>query len=193
MDFERVLAGNSDRTASQIKKIARWLGQKPYFPKDYEEDIEQELYLRLLKALRRFDPDQGSPEGFIYRVIENEWKKLVDGQMTQKQRNHRDSIKSGEIASPYSHPRQERICTETYIQLTGHEPSTDETTLDRRIDVAVFVADLPDELRILCNHLLTTTKSETARITKISRSTVAAKCKRLRVIAELKGLREYLD
>lgn len=194
MDVRGVLASNSEPTAKLIKKIARRLSNKPYFPPDSEKDIEQELRLRLLKALDRFDSKRGTLGAFIHRVIANEEKKIIDSQMSLKNRMARNSEPYQNLPSPDddNQPAQ-RIDVDAYIRMTGQGPYPDEDAQDRALDVAEFISALPSGLKAICEYLCITSISETARICNLSRTTVSRRCKEIRLIAELRGLRDYLE
>lgn len=127
------------------------------------EDLEQDLLVDVLRRASKFDPDRGASLGtFAYRIAENRLSSI-----------RRPGIV---VAEPSS-----------------GEPSVSAgDDRDLAIDLAGFVQALPARLRTLCEHLETSSVSESARRLGVSRATVRRDVKRLRELLNGAGLAIYL-
>ena len=53
-----------------INRKARQLGRRTDFTKEDQEDLKQDLYLRVVQSLPKFDPDKAHVNAFTTAVVE---------------------------------------------------------------------------------------------------------------------------
>ena len=76
VDFaNQVVVSEYARTTIRVK--AGQLVRQPGFSRSDLEDVEQELIVHLLSKAQQFDPDRGSLNTFIFRVIDSGVAMLV--------------------------------------------------------------------------------------------------------------------
>lgn len=120
------------------------------------EDLSQDVFVRVLQSLPRFDPDRGSMEGWLYRITMNLF---------------RDQLRRNRLRQPH------RLYAAA--ELTCSRPRPDELALARRLD-----PDLEAALRSLTPAVLDTvlladvaglSHREIAAMTGVARGTVASR------------------
>ena len=147
-------------------------------------DIEQELALRVWRAMPNFDPDIGCSGAFVATVIERAANSLLRLRSSRKRgiRHAHQSLAIGACMSGTGDDdttRSARPCT-----VVSHE-----TAVDLVQDVGTVIDHLPSELRELAEGLKHHSVTETARRAGISRSTIYARIGALRVAFEAAGLK----
>jgi RNA polymerase sigma-70 factor (ECF subfamily) len=158
-------------TRSIIRRKIKQLVGRAGFTRQDREDLEQELMLRLLQSLHRFDPDQGHQNVFVTTVIERAFAMIVRERLAKK----RDG---GVVRSLDDEP-------------VDSLPS-DQEAFDLASDLADILARLPDDLRALAERLKSQSVSQAARDLGVPRTTLQRQVQRLRQIFEDAGLRIYL-
>ena len=132
------------------------------------EDLEQELRLKLLQALDRYDPDRGTAEAFVAVVL----VRAAEGIRRDRGRFKRTRrIEAPGAAEPAesANPRGE----------VAH---------DLRIDLLRAVAALPDDLLPLARLLLAGSVAEVARAQGVPRSSLVRRLERIRRHFEAAGV-----
>jgi len=132
------------------------------------EDLEQELRLRLLQALDRYDPGRGSSEAFVAVVL---------GRAAAGIRRDRGRFK-----------RTRRAVAPGAAEPTESVDSLDEAARDLRIDLLRAVGTLPDDLLLLAGQLLLRSLAEVARAQGVPRSSLVRRLERIRRHFEAAGV-----
>lgn len=185
--FERFEFGIIKRKAAQL------IGRGGYKQQD-RRDLEQELWARLLRAKKRFNPSISHWRCFVTAVVERATANILRDALAEK-RDHRrisslnvtivfdddESCELGDTVSSREHNRR-RCC----------EPRGAQELADLLIDVTECLEDLPPDLRILAERLKNESVSAIAHETGIPRTTIQDMKRRLRQRFERAGLRIYM-
>ncbi len=160
----------SDYAKALIQAKARQLCRKGFSPSE-QEDIEQELLLKLWKARDRFDPQLSHPHAFITMVVSRAVAMLLRRRWCRKRG-----------ATPLS--------------LEGDFTSTGEglnAQLEQTEAVECALARMPDHLRDICRRLMAgQSKASIARELGMSRAALYGLLKDIRERFERSDLRDYL-
>lgn len=188
--------GLDDYAVTLIRHKARQLVGHAGFVEADRPDLEQELVLDLLRRLPRFDPAKAARNTFIARVIRHRVATLVEAQKAGVRDYRRVAGSLDERRRSNAGPcddvppvlQQHEFCRTT-VAAACHE----EDGGDLRRDVSRVVANLPFELRDLCERLLGATVTEVSRETGVPRSTLYGAIGKLRQHFDAAGLAVYLD
>ncbi len=177
-----------------VRRKARQLVGKAGFTRSDREDIEQELYLKLLKAARLFDPTQAHWHSFATAVIERHTASLLRDKRAEKRDSRCVCSLDVVVTEDEEGPVQlgETIGQDEYDNRRGRWPRQEQELFELAQDVADVIAGLPAELRELAEALKTESLSEIARRTGVARSTLNARVQQLRERLERAGLKNYL-
>lgn len=181
--------------ADLIRRKARQLIGRAGFTQGDDEDIAQDLYLKLLKNWHSFDPSAGHPKAFAAAIVERQDANLLRDRTAEK-RHHRRVCSLSVIVHEPGEGRVELAATiaeQEKDRRLGREGRSDQESSELRSDVTEIVARLPDDLRDLCERLMHDTVSQVARDLDLPRSTLRAKARKLRRRLENTDLRKYLE
>lgn len=156
-----------------IRRKVRGLMGRCGFTKQDREDLKQELVLRLLQAMPSFDPNQGHWNVFVTTVIERAAGKIKRHRRAQKRQFDKEC--SLEALLEETDEEQTEI-----LQQTEPEVRRELAARDLQIDMAEFLATLPDDLRDLAERLQWKCLSEVARELRLPRTTLQRRFDRLR-------------
>lgn len=175
--------------ASLIKKKARSLVGKNGFTDSDQEDIQQELWLHLLRRQNRYDPGRGKEITFIAWVIDNRIRTIIEHRKAGK-RSCDAAVQSldDQVGPQTDMERHEVIDRETYLQATGQISRPQAELQDLKLDVASAISFLPPGLRTTCFLLMRYTITEASRRTGIPRTTLNDRRCQIRRIFEERGL-----
>lgn len=151
-----------------LRKARRLVGRAGLRRQD-EEDVTQELTLRLLERLDRYDPARGTWPAFARCVIERLGNNLTRDRRAAKRDGGQHAPLPGEVPAP-----------------AGGDAG------DLARDVAGVLAGLPDDLRRAAELVMIGTVAEAARALGVSTSTVYARLRELRARTEFAALADYL-
>ncbi len=158
-----------------VASQARQLAHRFEFLRQDRDDLEQELLLRLVRALPKFDARRGARKAFAQTVVARAAASLIrDRQVPQR------------------HPRCTRPLAAPGTVLDPDSEDRTEAAVDPSLDVAAVLADLPAAERRLAEHLQEGNVTEAARRLGLARSTVVCRVRRLRERFERAGLAPYL-
>lgn len=171
----------------RIRRKAAWLAARPGFTRFDQEDIEQELALRLWQGLGNFDPAKGNAEAFITTVLRRAGNSLLRRRCSRRRGARR------------VHRTLDGACRPDDEQLIGEDPSarlstpasSHEGAFDLVHDVAVVLEQLPSDLRDLASQLQRRSVTEVAQHMGLSRSTVYLRIRQLRARFAAAGLNEF--
>ena len=170
-----------------IRHKARQLARKPGFGPSDREDIEHELLIAILERWPAFDSSRASARTFLARIIENKAASLVRACQAAKRRVRQCTQSNGDAANGADDFDEEQVRARRSI----HSRSALET-LSLRLDVASVMADLPGDLRRLCERLMRGSISNAARSSGQHRTTLYRAIRELRKRLTDAGLHEYL-
>jgi RNA polymerase sigma-70 factor (ECF subfamily) len=197
----RFLVPHDDPTYAQLQEIAgplirakvrQMIGKSGHYGQDYS-DLEQETWTRLWPRLRVYDRRRGQPHGFLGTVIDRILINLLRDRLAAKRdvrqvislhqsaRTEEGQAELGQtISQEEGDARQERSA----------RSETETSALVQ--DVAEVIARLPEYQRQLAQQLQHHSLAEIARQRGVPRSTLQSQVRKLRVVFDRAGLREYL-
>lgn len=177
-----------------IRRKARQLVGTAGFNDSDEEELAQELRLKLLERLPKFDPSQAHLFVFIVTVVERAAASLVKHARAEK----RDRRRATSLNTPLSrgtrdeHELGDSVSQSELDARRRSWPRTDLEKVQLALDVEDVLRSLPGPLRELCHLLMWLTPTEIAAETGIPRTTVLHRMRRIRQRFEDVGLRDYL-
>jgi RNA polymerase sigma-70 factor (ECF subfamily) len=192
-DYQKKIINDRFTRGLIHRKIKQIVGRAGFTNQDHK-DLEQRLLLRVLQAIRRFDPNHAHLNVFVTTVIERDIANILRDKKAKK-RDHR------------------RICSLNVVIANKDKRSIElgdtigqrehDTRLGRSVrsglDLAQFtqdmkevIADLPPELRNLAEAMKTDSISKIARCKGLPRTTLNYYVQQLRQRFEQAGLKDYL-
>lgn len=188
--------GLDDYAVKLIRHKARQLVGRAGFVEADRADIEQEMALDLLRRLPRFDPARAARNTFIARIVEHRVATLVEAQKAGIRDYRRvagslDDRRPGDGGASDDGPPV--LDQHEYRRAVLAGAFRDQEQRDLRRDLQRVVADLPADLRDLCERLQGATVSEVSRETGVPRSTLYDAIGKLRDRFDAAGLAAYLD
>jgi RNA polymerase sigma-70 factor (ECF subfamily) len=207
MGNENKYKGLDEYAVRLIKHKARQLVGRAGFVEADRHDLEQELVIDLLRRLPRFDPAIAKRETFITRLVEHHIATIIEWQKAGI-RDYRQCAYSidDEHRSNDSRPDDHRLDDlglnadktslldqDVYLRETGAVSRTQEELRDLRFDVEKVLAELPADLRALCNRLQSSTVSEISKETRTPRGTLYEAIRKLRMRFDRAGLAAYFE
>lgn len=152
----------TDILKKQIANRAKNLKGNPVFKNESLEDIQQELWVRMLSALEKFDPNRGVFEHFTMKVLKNQAAKMVHKQCSQKRAPFAPKIPLNE-------------------EIVGDFPKgMQEDEALNRLAFQGFLRKLPAAIRNIVEQIPEHSFREIARMTSISRPAIR------KLVADLK-------
>jgi RNA polymerase sigma-70 factor (ECF subfamily) len=177
-----------------IRRKVKQLITRAGFTRQDREDLEQELFARVLQSLPSFDPGQAHRNKFITAVVE----RFVANILRDKQAGKRDYRRACSlnitiyVANEGPVELAETISRRELDARLGRNPRSDEELAQLACDIADVLATLPNDLQDLAERLKSETVSEIARDTGVPRTTLNESVRRLRRRFERAGLKDYL-
>jgi DNA-directed RNA polymerase specialized sigma24 family protein len=162
----------------QVLQNAQRLRRIALLCRDDRCDIEQELWLALVKGLRRYDQRLGTRNALVVAVLKRAGAEILRFRRALKRRGREDSLESlldkrGEVSE---------LAAES---IGGAE-------FELRHDVDAVIEGLPPSLSDLAKRLMRQTATEIARETGVDRSTVYRGVVKMRKLFEQKDLQDFL-
>ena len=154
----------------KAKQVVRGRG----FNRSDLPDVEQELFVQLIKQAPNFDPERSSLNTFIAKVVESAVGMLV-------RRRRRDKRSPGQGAQIQSlettidagsgspTPLWATITPEDQDRKTGKVSMTDAELLELVESVRFVLSGLPEDLQRICRQLMRTNRADATRELNISR------------------------
>jgi len=190
---QRILEGY----ARDVIRHKAWqlIGKYGFTLDDYD-DLQQDMMLDLVRRLGKYDPGKAALSTFVARIVDRKLSNLIRHQR-QKKRDYRQQVCSldAQVEDRDGQPRglDEILSQDTYDDEVARHDQPATARQDLKLDLALVLDELPEDLRQLAGHLQTRTVAEIARELGVPRSTLYEKgIARLRKIFEDRGLREYL-
>jgi RNA polymerase sigma-70 factor (ECF subfamily) len=182
-------------TARYIRRKAAQLVGKTRLTGSHRDDVEQDLTIRLLRRLPKFDPRRRPWPVFVKVVIDKHVATLLETRRTKKREHIQNIVSLSELVAGEDGEQEElgrQIGPEQKENLIGRYASSDLERSELTHDVQAVLATLPDDLRDLCARLQTDSLTQVARDLGVPRSTLREQVQRLRQIFEQAGLRSFL-
>ena len=178
-----------------IGRKARQLVGRHGFTRDDEEDLQQEMTLRLILRLPKFDARKAKRKTYTSRALDRIAVDLIRFQKREKRDCRLESYSLDErIGDGEGHSirRGETLSQDEYDFRTEKHTRPESERCDMSMDVWAAISELPQDLEAVTRLLPTHSISEVARVLGLHRDTIHRdRLVRLREIFEDKGLREY--
>lgn len=194
MDLDRELANGE--AARIIRRKARRMVGHQRLTSDDQPDIEQELMIAVFEAYPKFDPTVAEWPAFVSTVVERRAGKILrrrkarrrkpDQQPTSLSENVLDG--DGDLV-----PLSTQLGDENREAMTGCFTANEQDLVDLRVDVDEFLAELPADLRELCQRLKRQSICEIARETGTPRRTLRDKVLQLKQRFIQAGFDDFLQ
>jgi len=194
MGFDKLSPEANQFATRLIRRKARQLAGRHGFSRSDRQDLEQELMLQLLRRLVDYRADQGTIFAFITTVIERQAATLVRRQTAQMRDPRRVATSLNVTIEDGEGGCIEMAATITESEAQGRHGAaflSHAEQVDRTVDIAAVLDQLPPELRTLCDELQSTCATAAARNLGISRSELYQRIARLRLHFTAANLREY--
>lgn len=172
-------------------KAAQLVGRAGFTESD-RADIEQDIAFQVLRRIRKFDPARGRFEATVRRIVENAVADILAARKAACRDYRRRGPSLNETVRDENGKRVER--SETF-ESGGHLRRTRRPASERRdlkLDLDDVIAELPPDLRRLCERLRNESPTEIARDMGIPRGTLYERMRKIREHFERRGLGEYL-
>ena len=181
-----------DRFAKGIicRKARQIIGRAGFTAQD-RDDIEQELVLRLLQRLPKFDPAKSHRNVFVTTVIERSVASILRDRQAEKRDHRRVTSLNVMIDINDEGPVEMSETISEDARRPGPDRTAEELT-QLRVDVAEVVDDLPPRLRDLAERLKVGSKSEVARDLGLPPTTILRWLERLRRGSEKADLKKLI-
>lgn len=180
----------TDYAKNLIKFKARQLRQRQDFQSAEPEDLQQELWLALVKAAEQFDPAKASLDTFIDRVVNTAVAMLLRDRQRHKRGNgfrtqSLDSVRTPKSETP--EPLAAAVSADDLARRTGAEQHDETLRREDAEAVEYALAQMPEEMRDLCRRLMGGTVASVARDLGVSRRQVRKAISEARPFLEQAG------
>jgi RNA polymerase sigma factor (sigma-70 family) len=176
---------------SCVRVKARQLSQRSEFRRTDEDDLQQTLWLTLLKEAHRFDPQRASLNTFVDRVVNTAAGMILRRPYRQKRAPGQRALSlertkvaiSGEVKKPLAHFISD-------IDLSRRTGATRSDVTTHHDDTGAFahaVDAMPDDVRDVCRQVMGGSISSAARELGMSRHQVREALKAARPYFERAG------
>ncbi len=175
------LDGNVETTIHYA--VNRVIGRFGFTEND-REDLQQELALNLLVALKDYDPERAKRSTFIKDCIENRIFNLVrDRRRIRRDPRRVSRIGEGEDSDTASVPAS---------SLIDQKAATEQDGADLRMDLAGVIAALTPQQRGMCALLPDLSPYAVSRHLGVSKQSVYRDVEKIRAAFAVAGLADYL-
>jgi RNA polymerase sigma-70 factor, ECF subfamily len=175
------------------RKISQLIGRAGFTTQD-REDLEQEIFARILQSLPLFNPDQAHRNKFITTVVERYVANILRNKQAEKRDHRRISSLNVMIEITDEGPTElaQTIGERELDARLGRERIREDELTQLAIDLADVIATLPECWRTLLELRKSQTMPEIARAMGVPRTTLNAWMQHIRQRFERAGLRDYL-
>lgn len=177
--------GFDRRVLRHIRGTARLLARTDAVPGMAYEDFEQDLIVDLWRRSGAFDPARSEYPTFADRVVAHRVGTLTCP--TARLQAERQAVSLDALADAAN----DGALGESQLPIQEHEFGPD-VEVGMRLDVSRFVAGLSPALRRCCEILMSGNIAAAAAEAGLHRSSAYEGMQRLRRLAELAGLAEYI-
>jgi len=175
------------------RKVRQLFGRAGFTAQD-REDLEQELYTRVLQSLPLFNPDQAHRNKFITTVVERYVRNILRNARAEKRDYTRIGSLNVIVEIPDEGPAElaETIDHRELDARLGRHRRTEEELAELAIDLADVIATLPQSWQTLLELRKTQTMQEIADEMGVPRTTLNGWMRRIRQRCEDAGMADYL-
>jgi RNA polymerase sigma factor (sigma-70 family) len=170
------------RTLKHIRNTARRLARTGRIPGVDADDIAQDLFLDLWRRCNAFDPSRATFATFADRIVAHRVARLASP--TVRLRAERSHLGLDDA--------DDRGDDQALLDTLADSRTPSEVDHALAIDVRRFIGGLPPALQRCCDLLLTPNLRAASAEAGLHRSTVYENARRLRKLADLAGLRDYI-
>lgn len=156
IDFVR-----SEYARERVHYKARQLARRRDFRCDDPADLEQELWLGLLRAADRYDPAKASVNTFVAQVLDSVAARLARERLRRMNLVARKRPPADGCTGPS--PQADRIATSDRLRHRRVEPTDPLAAFDCREAVDLALSRLPADLRAIAVAIREHGRSEAAR------------------------------
>lgn len=175
------------------RKVRQLIGLAGFTHQD-RDDLEQELYVRLLQAMRRFDPERAHRNAFVTAVIERFVANVLRNKRAQK-RNDQGRVSLNvfiEVAGEGQTELAQTIGDRELDARLGRERRSEDSLRDLMLDMAAVIATLPRQWQTLLELRKKHSMTEAAEQMGVPRTTLNEWMRRIRRRFEDAGMEHYL-
>ncbi len=175
------------------RKVKQLIGRAGFTSQD-REDLEQEMFVRVLQSLPRFNPDRAHRNKFVTTVVERYVANILRNKQADK-RDHRRICSLNvtiEVAEEGPTELAQTIGDRELDARLGRQRRSECELVQLALDLADVMATLPDNWRTLLELRKTQTMADIARELGVPRTTLNEWMRRIRKRFEKAGLNEYL-
>ncbi len=181
-------------TKGFVRKQARKLAGKFGFKQHDQDEIEQQLYLRLLKHLPKANPDCPKWKAFVSTTVRRHIASMIRDNQAEK-RDYRCTsslhVSVGDEDDPAELAGTICQCDVPSRRCQAQRSSQEQAEL--RLDIAGCLEQLEDDrLREFCELLQDNSVAQASREMNVPRTTLQDWLRKLRIRFEQRGLKEYL-
>lgn len=175
------------------RKVKQLIGRAGFTKQD-REDLEQDIFVRVLQSLPAFDPERAHQNAFITTVIERYVANILRNKQAAKRDHRRVCSLNVMIQVTEEGPTElaQTIGERELDARLGRQRRTDEELVELAIDLADVTAAFPESWRTLLELRKTLTMSEAATEMDVPRTTLNNWMRHIRKRFEKAGMRDYL-
>jgi RNA polymerase sigma-70 factor (ECF subfamily) len=175
------------------RKVKQLIGRAGFTMQD-REDLEQELFARVLQSLPRFNPDQAHRNKFVTTVVERYVANILRNKQAEK-RDHRRITSLNVMIEITDDGLTELVQTIGDRELDyrlGRQRRSEDELVQLALDLASVMATLPDDWRTFLERRKSQTMADIARELGVPRTTLNDWMRRIRKRFEKAGMQDYL-
>jgi RNA polymerase sigma-70 factor (ECF subfamily) len=182
-------------TRGLIRRKTKQLIGRAGFSRQDGDDLEQDLLVRVLQSLPKFDPDQAHRNKFITTVVERHAANILRDKQAEKRDHRRISSLNVMIKITCEGPIElgQTIGDREQDARIGRHRRTKEDLAQLALDLAEVIATLPESWQTLLNLRKTRSMQEVADEMGVPRTTLNDWIRRIRQRFEATGMRDYLE
>ena len=171
VDVRDIVFTEYAKTCIRVK--ARQLAKRSEFRRSDEDDLQQELWLALLKKAHRFDSHRGSSNTFVDRVLNNAAGMMVRHPYRKKRAPEQKAISIERFKISDADGTKDRL--ENFLsnadlsRRTGANDRDEYVCYDDAKAISHALSEMPEEMRDVCRHMMGGSISAAARDLGMSR------------------------
>lgn len=176
------------------RKVKQLIGRAGFTQQD-REDLEQDLFVRVLQSLPKFNPDQAHRNKFITTVVERYVANILRNKQAEKRDHRRISSLNVMIEITEEGPTElaQTIGDRELDARLGRHRRAEEELTQLAFDLADVMSTLPETWRTLLELRKSRTMQEVADEMGVPRTTLNDWMRRIRRRFENAGMQDYLE
>ena len=176
------------------RKVKQLIGVAGFTKQD-RDDLEQELFARVVQSLPKFDPDQAHSNKFVTTVVERYVANILRNKRAAKRDTHGVTSLNVMIQITEEGPTElaQTIGERELDARICRQRRTQEELAQLALDMVEVIATLPDSWQTLLELRKTRTMQQVADEMGVSRTTLNDWMRRIRQRFESSGMQDYLE